>query len=156
MLRTCRSIFCVSVCSTTTTTTSPCDNMLWIFCLTEVAHLWIAVTATTVNIYVSFSGFRLACYCTLVTVEFGREINSPKITKQWRNSQGNKQAYNLYMYEPLPSTLLICTCINSSPIACPSSSVLCWCPLCFVLFHFILAVFLCFVLVHTFLFCVWF
>jgi len=27
--------------------------------------------------------------------------------------------------------LLICTCINSSPIACPQSSVLCWCLLCF-------------------------
>jgi len=28
--------------------------------------------------------------------------------------------------------LLICTCINSSPIACPPSSVLCWCLLCFL------------------------
>jgi len=30
--------------------------------------------------------------------------------------------------------LLICTCINSSPIACPPSSVLCWCLLCLCLF----------------------
>jgi len=27
--------------------------------------------------------------------------------------------------------LLICTCLISSPTACPSSSVLCWCLLCF-------------------------
>ena len=27
--------------------------------------------------------------------------------------------------------LLICTCLISSPIACPPSSVLCWCLLCF-------------------------
>jgi len=39
---------------------------------------------------------------------------------------------------PSPVCLLylpICTCINSSPITCPPSSVLCWCLLCF-LFYF--------------------
>ena len=32
--------------------------------------------------------------------------------------------------------LLICTCINSPPIACPPSSVSCWCILCFFLILF--------------------
>ena len=32
--------------------------------------------------------------------------------------------------------LFICTCINSSPIACPQSSVLCWCLIVFFLFFF--------------------
>jgi len=34
--------------------------------------------------------------------------------------------------------LLICTCLISSPIACPPSSVLCWCLLCFFLFWYML------------------
>jgi len=38
--------------------------------------------------------------------------------------------------------LLICTCLISSPIACPPSSVLCWCLLHFFLF-LIYATFLC-------------
>ena len=34
----------------------------------------------------------------------------------------------------LPHLLLICTCLISSPIACPPSSVLCWCLLFFSYF----------------------
>jgi len=34
--------------------------------------------------------------------------------------------------------LLICTCLISSPIACPPSSVLCWCLLCSFLFFLFL------------------
>ena len=39
--------------------------------------------------------------------------------------------------------LLICTCLISSPIACPPSSVLCWCLLRFSFFYFL---FFCFML----------
>jgi len=40
--------------------------------------------------------------------------------------------------------LLICTCLISSPIACPPSSVICWCLLRFFIFLFLLyATFLC-------------
>ena len=42
--------------------------------------------------------------------------------------------------------LLICTCLISSPIPCPPSSVLCWCLLCFFIFISLLllyATFLC-------------
>ena len=64
----------------------------------------------------------------------------------------------------LPSTvclphLLICTCLISSPIACPPSSVLCWCLLGLFCFFFIfsfvrngddyVAIFIC-VFVHVF------
>jgi len=34
--------------------------------------------------------------------------------------------------------LLICTCLISPPIACPPSSVLCWCLLCFLFFCYML------------------
>jgi len=37
--------------------------------------------------------------------------------------------------------LFICTCLISSPIACPPSSVLCWCLLCFLILVY--ATFLC-------------
>ena len=39
--------------------------------------------------------------------------------------------------------LLICTCLISSPIAYPPSSVLCWCLLCFFIFAIGYATFLC-------------
>jgi len=50
------------------------------------------------------------------------------------------------------SHLLICTCLISSPIACPSSSVLCWCLLrfysCYMLHFFVTPFWL--VCVHIF------
>jgi len=39
--------------------------------------------------------------------------------------------------------LFICTCINSSPIACPPSSMLCWCQLCVCVFLYFRCI-LCF------------
>ena len=39
--------------------------------------------------------------------------------------------------------LLICTCLNSSPIACPPFSVLCWCLLCFFILFLFYTLLLC-------------
>jgi len=48
--------------------------------------------------------------------------------------------------------LLICTCLISSPIACPPWSVLCWCLLCFFIFFYIyLFILFLFLLYATFL-----
>jgi len=56
--------------------------------------------------------------------------------------------------------LLICRCPNSSPIACPPSSVLCWCLLCFFLFFSLFSfgcfLFLFFAVLAAFFFFVYF
>jgi len=57
--------------------------------------------------------------------------------------------HNHYCYL-LPSPiclphLLICTCLISSPNACPPSSVLCWCLLCFFTFYFFFIFAICYI-----------